>query len=103
MTNGRLTQSAFSPFVIWIDGSASILADLVIELTRQQPANTEHVHSGANDAAAETIFALAESAWAMIHRQFDQTVAGSFYQGGNKAVHSFERHQGANTLAPHRF
>src|SRR5438552_9599389 len=40
---------------------------------------------------------------AMVHRNFDQTIAGGFDQCGNKTMHSLERKHRAYAHVPHRF
>ena len=39
----------------------------------------------------------------MVDRDFDKFVTGSFDQGGNEPVHSFEWNKGGDTFAAHRF
>src|SRR5512132_2178613 len=39
----------------------------------------------------------------MVHRNFDQPIAGGFDQRGNETVHTLEWKQRAHARAPHRF
>ena len=39
----------------------------------------------------------------MVHRNFDQPIAGGFDQRGNETVHTLEWKQRAHAFAPHRF
>src|SRR5437764_1884573 len=84
--------------VIWL-----LSTHFIIEPPREQPAHTEHVRGGAKGAVAETVFALAKFARAMVHRDFDETETGAFHQRGNETMHAFERQQRADTFASHRF
>src|SRR5437588_335333 len=74
--------------VIWL-----LSTHFIIEPPREQPAHTEHVRGGAKGAVAETVFALAKFARAMVHRDFDETETGAFHQRGNETMHAFERQQ----------
>src|SRR6266480_1286445 len=83
--------------------SSHFLANLVIQSPGQQPSNAKHVDSGAQSAIAEAVLALAEATGPMVHRNFDQPIAGGFDQRGNETVHAFEWKQRAHALASHRF
>src|SRR5437588_2730574 len=84
--------------VIWL-----LSTHFIIEPPREQPAHTEHVRGGAKGAVAEAVFALAELARAMVHRDFNEAETGAFHQRGNETVHAFERQQRADAFASHRF
>src|SRR5438874_5252060 len=80
-----------------------LLANLVIQSPGQQPAYAEHVNGCAQGTVAKTVLALAEATRAMVHRNFDQTIAGRFDQRGNEAVHAFEWKQRTDAFASHCF
>src|SRR5207249_11671679 len=75
----------------------------VIQLPREQPTNTEHIDRRAHGTIAETVFASAKFSRAMIDWNFDEAITGAFNEGGNKTMHAFERDEGADAFAPHRF
>ena len=81
---------------------ALLVPHLVIQPAREQPADAEHIHRGAEGAVAEAVFALAEFSRAMIHGDFDEAIPGAFHQRGNEAVHAFEGQERADAFASHR-
>src|SRR5688572_20823625 len=74
---------------------------LIIEPAGEQPADAKHIGGGAEGAVAEAVFALTELAWAMVHRDFHEAIAGAFHERGNEAMHPFERKQRADAFTPH--
>src|SRR5204863_9695911 len=74
---------------------------LVIQSAREQPADAEHIDSGAKSAISEAIFALAETARPMVYRNFHQPVSCSSNEGRDETVHAFKWNQRAHTFAPH--
>src|SRR5690242_1252455 len=75
----------------------------ITESSGEKPADAKHVHRSANGPVAETVFARPKLPWPMIDRDFNQSITRAPDKGGNETVHSFERNEGGNTFALHRF
>src|SRR6188472_1567970 len=77
------------------------VAHSIIQLARQQPADTKHIDGRAHSAVTEAVFALAEFTGAMIDRDLDQSIPGAFDQRRNEPVHALERDECPDTFAAH--
>ena len=80
-----------------------LFANFIVQPPRQQPAHAEHIDCRAESPITQTVFALAEATGPMVHRNFDQPIAGGFDQRGNETVHAFEWKQRAHAFAPYCF
>lgn len=85
------------------DVACRLVANLVIQSPREQPAHTKHVDRRAHRAIAQAIFGLTKAARPMVHWNFNQPVARAFDQRGNKAMHSLEWNERGDAFGTHRF
>src|SRR5690348_7363567 len=89
--------------VVELTRTSHLLANLVIQSSRQQPTDPKHIDCGAQSSVAEAVFALAEATRSVVHGNFNQLIAGRFDQRGNETVHPLEWKQRIHALASHGF